>query len=81
MANGDLRWVAKIQGLQSGACPLCGNDDLFWEETPVRLETLADDRRSWWPEGSSSAEEAGQSVIECANCGHQFSPTFLEPPS
>ncbi len=81
MSDSDLRWVAKIRGLRSGACPVCGNDDLFWEKTPVHLEPLSDDRRSWWPEGSSTAEDAGGPLLECATCGLQLSPRFLEPPA
>ena len=76
---GDVR-IVKIRGLDSGACPVCGNDDLFWEKTAVHAETLADDGQSWWPQGSSMLEDSETTLQECAQCGHQFLPIFLDPP-
>lgn len=69
--------IGKITGLVYGACPVCGNDDLFWERTPVHHELLADDRRSWWPDESSSWEPIGDALLECGKCGLQFKTEVL----
>ena len=67
----------KLDGM-TGSCPIC-DSDLFWEKTPVRVDALADDRRSadLWPPGSSSWEPVGRVLLECAGCGSQFTPEVL----
>ncbi len=45
------------------------------------MTPLADDRRSWWPEGSVAIEEADEGIIlECPVCHYEFLPTFLDSP-
>lgn len=69
--------IGKISGLAYGACPVCGNDEIFWERTPVEVHMLDDDRRSWWPDDSSSWEPTGETVLECGKCGLQFEAEVL----
>lgn len=58
--------LGKIVGSNgAGECPVSGNDEDSWERTPVNLQPLAHDRRSWSPPPSSSWEEAGATVSEC----------------
>jgi hypothetical protein len=72
--------LGKVIGLNvAGACSVCGNDESFWECTPVKLDPLADDRRSWRSAGSWSWEEASETVLKCMNCGLQSKPEILEP--
>ena len=70
--------IGTISGLESGACPVCGNEQIFWERTPVEVDVLADDRRSWWPTGSFTWEPTGDTVLECGSCGLQFRSELLD---
>ncbi len=70
--------IGKISGIEGCECPICGNSEISWERTTVRVDPLSDDRRSWWPPDSSGWKAIGDSVLECATCGLQFGAELLE---
>ena len=76
----DLLKVAQVRRLKESACPACGNEDLFWDKTPVLARDMGHERRAWWPDHSYALDEVGESVLECASCGTQFRSTSVDPP-
>ena len=55
----DLLKVAQVRRLKESACPACGNEDLFWDKTPVLARDMGHERRAWWPEHSYALDEVG----------------------
>lgn len=69
--------IGRISGLAAGACPVCGNDDLFWERTPIHIEPLDAEVSAGWRPDSSGWGTAGETVLECAGCGLQFEREYV----
>lgn len=80
----SIRWcpmsqlnIGRISGPVAGACPVCGNDDLFWERTPIDMEPLDASVREGWGQDSSGWGTPGETVLECAGCGLRFEREYL----
>lgn len=69
--------VGRVTGRVARGCPVCGNDDLFWERTPIHVEPLDDAMRTSWGQDSSGWGTPGETVLECARCGLQLDREYL----
>lgn len=76
MLNGDMR-VVTSQSMRSGTCPICRNEEKFFEHRLVRLERLdapvqdADEMDAIW-------NPTRETFLECGECRTQFRPELLE---
>ena len=69
--------IGRISGLAAGACPICLNDDLLWERTPIHMALLDAETGAGWGQDSSGWGTPGETVLECAACGLQFEQRHL----